>query len=329
MKFPWVDLLFLAFVGFYAYRGFHRGLIREGLDLLGFGVGIALALKVYPAVGGVFEFFGMGEGWANLLGGSLVFLACLLGAGALGNRIHASETFAGGLAVPVKVGGAVFASLWSALSAVFLMVVLTVIPSPPSAQAAVRDSVVGRTVLSGGSPVYSVLQNYAKNEVRNLLFYLRQYFAQLEPAQTQPEEEFFSIQPSSDIELDPGAERAIFTLVNRERAARGLPVLRVHVRIQRVARDHSADMYRRGYFAHTNPDGEDPFDRMEEGGVSFTFAGENLALAPTVEMVHRGLMNSPRHRDNILKREFTDLGVGVLRGPYGLMVTQNFCAGCT
>jgi uncharacterized protein YkwD len=42
-------------------------------------------------------------------------------------------------------------------------------------------------------------------------------------------------------------------------------------------------------------------------------------------MVHRGLMNSPGHRANILNREFTRVGIGVQdAGIYGLMVTQNF-----
>lgn len=329
MRFPWVDLLFLAFISFYAVRGFHRGLIREGIDLLGFGIGIATSIRAYPYIGAVFRFFGAGEGWSNFLGGTIIFAAFVVGAGLLASRIHKSSMFAAGLATPLKVGGAVFAGMWSSLFAVFVMVVMTVIPTPPSAQRAVRDSVVGKTVLSKNSPIYGALENYARNDVRNLLFYMRQYFAQLGPAQAeQSGEEFFSIQPSSDIELDTEAEQAIHDLVNRERVAAGLGTLSVHVEIRVVARGHSQDMYRRGYFAHTNPDGQDPFDRMEEGGVQFAFAGENLALAPTIEMVHRGLMNSPRHRENILKAEFTDLGVGVYKGPYGLMVTQNFCSGC-
>lgn len=330
MKFPLVDLLFFAFVGFYAYRGFFRGLVREGLDLLGFILGAAIALKFYSVPAAVLQFFGMGQGWSNVLGGILLFALFLVGAALLANRIHAAPQFANGVATPVKVGGAVFASIWSALFAAFIMVVLTVIPTPAVAQAAVRDSLVGHTLLSANSPVYGALEGYAKHEARNLLFYLRQYFAQLQPTQEgeAPEEEYFQLQPSSDIEVDAGAEKAILDLVNRERGERGLSILLPHEPIQAVARNHSADMYRRGYFAHLNPDGMDPFERMEGGGVVFTLAGENLALAPTIEMVHRGLMNSPRHRDNILKLEFTDLGVGIFKGPYGLMVTQNFCSGC-
>ena len=84
-------------------------------------------------------------------------------------------------------------------------------------------------------------------------------------------------------------------------------------------------MFARGYFAHDTPEGRSPFDRMHEGGVSFQTAGENLALAPTLQVAHNGLMNSPGHRANILGRDFGRVGIGILDGGMrGLMVTQNF-----
>lgn len=92
-----------------------------------------------------------------------------------------------------------------------------------------------------------------------------------------------------------------------------------------VARTHSRDMWRRGYFSHVDPDGDDPFDRMREGAVRFRQAGENLALARTTALAHRGLMSSPAHRRNILRPAFTRIGVGVVDGePYGKMYTQLF-----
>ncbi len=92
-----------------------------------------------------------------------------------------------------------------------------------------------------------------------------------------------------------------------------------------VARRHSADMFARGYFAHDTPEGITPFDRMRAGGVRFLTAGENLALAPTIDVAHTGLMNSPGHRANILRREFGRVGIGVMDGGMrGLMVSQEF-----
>jgi uncharacterized protein YkwD len=123
----------------------------------------------------------------------------------------------------------------------------------------------------------------------------------------------------------PDLEKRMLDLVNRERQAVGLPTLAPDPELTEVARRHSADMFARGYFAHDTPEGISPFDRMRDSGVRFLTAGENLALAPTIEVAHTGLMNSPGHRANILRREFGRLGIGVMDGGMrGLMVSQEF-----
>ena len=114
-------------------------------------------------------------------------------------------------------------------------------------------------------------------------------------------------------------------LVNRERTQRGLQPLETDGELRLLARAHAADMFKRGYFAHNTPEGLNPFDRMREANIPFTVAGENLALAPTLDMAHDGLMNSPGHRANILNDQFTKIGIGVLDGGiYGKMFVQDF-----
>jgi uncharacterized protein YkwD len=84
-------------------------------------------------------------------------------------------------------------------------------------------------------------------------------------------------------------------------------------------------MFARGYFAHDTPEGRDPFERMREAKIRFETAGENLALAPTVQVAHRGLMNSPGHRANILNAQFGRVGIGIMDGGIrGLMISQEF-----
>jgi len=74
-----------------------------------------------------------------------------------------------------------------------------------------------------------------------------------------------------------------------------------------------------------NPDGKYPFDRMNMANLHFSAAGENLALAQTVQIAHTNLMNSPGHRANILNPEFGHIGIGILDGGYhGLMISQEF-----
>jgi hypothetical protein len=135
-----------------------------------------------------------------------------------------------------------------------------------------------------------------------------------------------TIQPDSDERVTlPFKVATTKPRPDRERQAEGLPTLAPDPELTEVARRHSADMFARGYFAHDTPEGISPFDRMRDSGVRFLTAGENLALAPTIEVAHTGLMNSPGHRANILRREFGRVGIGVMDGGMrGLMVSQEF-----
>jgi uncharacterized protein YkwD len=117
----------------------------------------------------------------------------------------------------------------------------------------------------------------------------------------------------------------MLVLINQERAKAGLAALAWDEDLAKVARAHSTDMFARGYFAHKNPDGLSPFDRMANAGITFKAAGENLAYAATVELAHGGLMRSPGHRANILEKDFGRVGIGIIdAGPYGKMFTQSF-----
>ena len=123
----------------------------------------------------------------------------------------------------------------------------------------------------------------------------------------------------------PDLEKQMLDLVNQERQAAGLNPLAPDPELTQVARQHSTDMFARGYFAHDTPEGLSPFDRMNKAGVRFLTAGENLALAPTLPLAHTGLMNSPGHRANILRPQFGRVGIGVMDGGMrGLMISQEF-----
>ena len=84
-------------------------------------------------------------------------------------------------------------------------------------------------------------------------------------------------------------------------------------------------MFEKGYFSHNSPEGKTPFDRIDTAQIQYKAAGENLAYAPSVEVAHEGLMNSPGHKENILRPEFGTLGVGVIDGGInGKMFCQEF-----
>jgi uncharacterized protein YkwD len=120
-------------------------------------------------------------------------------------------------------------------------------------------------------------------------------------------------------------EAHMLQLLNEERKAKGLGVLRADPELTQLARQHSRDMLARGYFSHLTPEGRDPVDRMRAAQVRYRTAGENLAFAPTLAIAHQALMNSPGHRANILRPAFGRVGIGILEaGGRGEMVTQEF-----
>ena len=115
-------------------------------------------------------------------------------------------------------------------------------------------------------------------------------------------------------------------LVNRERRRAGCDDVTVDRRLIAAANRHAADMARRGYFAHQNPDGDRAGERITAAGYGWSRFGENIARGQdSVHEVIDGWMNSPDHRENILDCRLHQVGVGLAfsadRTPYWV---QNF-----
>ncbi|MBO8164079.1 MAG: secretion protein [Brevibacillus sp.] len=122
--------------------------------------------------------------------------------------------------------------------------------------------------------------------------------------------------------IDAAHERQILDLVNVIRHRHKLPLLKWHDKAADVARSHSSDMENYRFFDHVSATtGMDPFDRLKQAGISYRLAGENIAAGflDAIE-AHESWMNSPGHRKNVLEKEFSNLGVGVVADYF----TQNF-----
>jgi uncharacterized protein YkwD len=128
--------------------------------------------------------------------------------------------------------------------------------------------------------------------------------------------------------LEKGFEYQLFDLTNSARVMHHLPLLSWDQHVRITALDHSVDMAKHHYFDHTDLKGQSPFDRMNQDHIAFLLAGENIAYGQFSSIfAHEGLMNSLGHRENILRKDYEYLGVGVAFNdesqPY---YTQDFYA---
>lgn len=119
-------------------------------------------------------------------------------------------------------------------------------------------------------------------------------------------------------------EAAVLALVNQERAQAGCGPVRANPPLAALAGAFSKDMATRGFFSHTDPDGNSPWDRATKAGIS-GLGGENIARGQgDADAVMKAWMNSPGHKANILNCEFRTLGVGAHFAAGGPWWTQNF-----
>lgn len=125
-------------------------------------------------------------------------------------------------------------------------------------------------------------------------------------------------------------EKQVFDLANSIRVRNQMKPFSWNDKAMLSSRKHSQDMADNNYFDHNNLKGKTPFKRMEDEGISYSAAGENIAAGlPSSIEAHEGWMNSIGHRKNILGN-FKNLGVGVGHNSssiYRYYYTQNFFTG--
>jgi hypothetical protein len=121
-------------------------------------------------------------------------------------------------------------------------------------------------------------------------------------------------------------EDKLFFLVNQERSSQGLPELRFDPLLRTMARVHSQKMIQENKLAHDFSGYNTLADRAAQAGLYFSNIGENVASGNTFVMrfFHEQLMSSPGHRENILDKSFTHLGIGIEQSGTIYYVTQEF-----
>jgi len=300
-------------------NGYRRGFVHGMLDLAGWVLSLLAALRFYqPLAVGLGPYFNLwSEVWDQPIAFVLVALFVGMAVHLIGYSLlkqlpediqerRVNQLF--GL-IPGFVNGLIIIAILSAL--------LLAIPLNEGLSERIRDSVAVNRLAVYAERLENQLRPVFGEAIARSLNLLT-----IRPDSNERVSLPFKVETSRP---RPDLEKRMLDLVNEERAAAGLNALEADPELTEVARRHSADMFARGYFAHDTPEGISPFDRMRAANVRFTTAGENLALAPTIPVAHNGLMNSPGHRANILRREFGRVGIGVMDGGMrGLMISQEF-----
>ena len=133
------------------------------------------------------------------------------------------------------------------------------------------------------------------------------------PEEVEPPAEEAPPQEEPDAPEESGgvqeAAEAVTSLVNAARQDAGLSELELDADLCAAAQARAQEIAQS--FSHTRPDGSSCFTILEEFGISYRAAGENIAMGQrTPEEVMDGWMNSSGHRANILNGTFTSIGVG-------------------
>jgi uncharacterized protein YkwD len=318
MSINYIDVLLVIVVLLSAAAGYRRGLILGVLDLARWVGSLVVGLRFYqPLARWLAPHFPWDGAWVApvaflitaTLAGIIIHLVGYLLLRRVSKQTHehrANRIF--GVA-PGLVNGLIAAAILSAL--------LLSAPLSESIQERARASVVANRLAAPTERLETALAPVFNDAIRQTLTQLT-----IKPESGETVHLPYTV---ANTRPRPDLEAQMLNLVNNERVAAGLKPLAPDPELTEVARKHSADMFARGYFAHVNPEGQSPFDRMDKAGVKFRTAGENLALAPTLQIAHTGLMNSPGHRANILQPAFSRVGIGIMDGGRrGLMFSQEF-----
>ena len=125
---------------------------------------------------------------------------------------------------------------------------------------------------------------------------------------------FFFIYPSR-ARMSQELTQQILLLTNTERADNQLASLTLNPELSRAAQLKAQDMLDNNYFAHQSPNGSWPWDWIDRQSYPYIFAGENLAMYfSSAQSAHSALMMSQSHRENILAKKYTDLGLAIVNG---------------
>jgi uncharacterized protein YkwD/uncharacterized membrane protein required for colicin V production len=321
----WVDLILIIILTIYAVEGYFLGFFAALVDFFSFVLSFVFGLAFYSRVASILvEAFNIPQGFANALGFLIVAIIFEIFLSIIFRKIFftlplfmKSNPKLHKLLPWEKIVGVIPGSLSGLVLSAFILSLIIALPFSVFLKKSVTDSRLGSVLVSNTQVFSQGLNEVFGGAVNETLSFLT--------VKPQSEENVNLNFKTDDVSVDYEAEQEMLGKLNQERTSRGLSSVSFSEELAQVGRAHCTDMFKRGYFSHHTPEGLSPFDRMVAADINFRYAGENLALAPNVELAMQGLMNSPGHRENILSKDFGKVGIGAIDGGvYGQMYCQEF-----
>jgi uncharacterized protein YkwD len=314
----WVDLVIVLILVYYASIAWRDGFLNILADFGSFLLSLILALRVYQFTAGFFvNNFNLSQSVSNAIGFIVTAVILEMVLGYVFNEALKR--------LPPNLLKSKFNKWFGLLPALgegfliiaFLLTAIIALPVRPDVKKDVSESKIGGLILKQTSGLEKTINRIFGGAVNNALTYFT-----FEPDSRQT---LKLTTGKSELSVDEASEAQMLNDLNKERTSRGLAALKVDARYVKVGRDYARDMWTRRYFSHYSPEGHAVTDRFDAAGIDYSVAGENLALAPTEETAHTGLMNSEGHKANILEPEFKTVGIGVIdNGIYGKIFVQVF-----
>lgn len=314
----WVDVAIFGLLGFFIFEAIRVGFWAMLADFVTFSISLVVGLSSYQFVSEqVRNYYPLPRSVTHAVSFLVIAILVEVILGLIFSRIIRR--------LPLSIKDKKILKYLSPLPALgetivvasFILTLIMGFPITPKVKTMISQSRIGGFLIQRTQGLESALNGVFGGVVEDSLTYLT-----IKPGSRE------SVPLVLDellLNVDEESERAMFDLVNEERKKQGISQLKWRDAILPVAREHAEDMWRRKYFGHISPEGEDVGDRMDKKGLTYLVVGENLALSPDVHIAMNGLMNSEGHRANILEEDFENVAIGVIdNGYYGKMFVQIF-----
>lgn len=117
----------------------------------------------------------------------------------------------------------------------------------------------------------------------------------------------------------------ILEKINAERVNNGLPRLELDSLLNATAQNKAIDMVKNNYFAHESPTYGSPFKMMQDAGITYVAAGENIAGNNNIDEAIDSFLKSENHRKNLLSNAYNYIGIGIEKSDtYGYIIVLMF-----